>query len=142
MAIILSFYHSIILSFYHSIILSFYHSIILSFYHSIILSFYHSIILSFYHSIILSSNQAIKQSSNQAIKQSSNQATLPYFYHFYKNLFKNPLFSIIPSFIPPCINPRHVFQPFDSISPIFISGAYRVKLQGEDDGSVRRFKSA
>ncbi len=115
---VLSFYHSIILSFYHSIILSFYHSIILSFYHSIILSFYHSIILSFYHS------------SNQAIKQSSNQATLPYFYRFYKNLFKNPLFFIIPScinpfipsFIPSLINPCHnIFKPFDSISPIFKS---------------------
>ncbi|WRF03033.1 hypothetical protein KVD26_01480 [Helicobacter pylori] len=105
------------MAFYHSIILSFYHSIILSFYHSIILSFYHSIILSFYH--------LIKQSSNQAIKQSSNQATLPYFYHFYKNLFKNPLLFIVPSFInpfiPPCINPHHIFQPFDSISPIFKS---------------------
>ncbi|WP_079375280.1 hypothetical protein, partial [Helicobacter pylori] len=83
---------------------------ILSFYHSIILSFYHSIILSFYHSII--------------------QATLPYFYNylsFYKNLFKNPLFFIIPPFINPFINPfiplfinpHHIFQPFDSISPIF-----------------------
>ncbi|OOC29309.1 hypothetical protein BZK22_06805, partial [Helicobacter pylori] len=68
-------------------------------------------------------HQAIKQSSNQAIKQSSNQATLPYFYNFlsfYKNLFKNPLLFIIPSFILPFINPRHnIFQPFDSISPIF-----------------------
>ncbi|RKU89228.1 hypothetical protein DB721_09650, partial [Helicobacter pylori] len=97
---------------WHSIILSFYHSIILSFYHSIILSFYHSIILSFYHSII--------QSSNQAIKQSSNQATLPYFYRFCKNLFKNPLLFIIPSIINPFINPhRNIFKPFDSISPIF-----------------------
>ncbi|WRD84049.1 hypothetical protein E5E58_00990 [Helicobacter pylori] len=100
------FYHSIILSFYHSIILSFYHSIILSFYHSIILSFYHSIILSFYHSIILS----------------SNQATLPYFYRFYKNLFKNPLLFIILSIINPFINlHRNIFKPFDSISPIFQS---------------------
>ncbi|MGN8425912.1 hypothetical protein ACR9LR_04640, partial [Helicobacter pylori] len=99
-----------------------------------------------------SSNQAIKQSSNQAInhstiqaiKQSSNQATLPYFYHFYKNLFKNPLFFIIPSFIPPCINPRHIFQPFDSISPIFkpVGLTELNSIQGEDDGSVRRFKSA
>ncbi len=114
--------HPIILSFYHSIILSFYHSIILSFYHSIILSFYHSIILSFYHSIILSFYHLIKQSSNQAIKQSSNQATLScfynYFYHFYKRSLKNPLLFIIP----PCINPhRHIFKPFDSISPIFQS---------------------
>ncbi|QDK12034.1 hypothetical protein D8X81_07170 [Helicobacter pylori] len=106
-----------ILSFNHSIILSFYHSIILSFYHSIILSFNHSIILSFYHSIILSFNHSIIQSSNQAIKQSSNQATLPYFYHFYKNLFKNPLLFIVPSFI----NPHNLFKPFDSISPIFKS---------------------
>ncbi|MGL2737321.1 hypothetical protein ACQJ75_03525, partial [Helicobacter pylori] len=99
------------------------------------------------------SNQAIKQSSNQAIKQSSNQATLPYFYPFYKNLFKNPLFFIIPSFIPsfippfipPFINPRYnIFKPFDSISPIFQSvGLTELNsIQGEDDGSVRRFKSA
>ncbi|WP_120920080.1 hypothetical protein [Helicobacter pylori] len=64
-----------------------------------------------------SSNQAIKQSSNQAIKQSSNQATLPYFYHFYQNRFKNPLFFIISLFI----NPHRIFKPFDSISPIFTS---------------------
>ncbi|WP_229259225.1 hypothetical protein, partial [Helicobacter pylori] len=94
-----------------------------------------------------------KQSSNQAIKQSSNQATLPYFYHFYKNLFKNPLFFIIlsfinpfiPSFINPCINPRHnIFQPFDSISPIFkpVGLTELNSIQGEDNGSVRRFKSA
>ncbi|PUD38879.1 hypothetical protein C2R81_06670 [Helicobacter pylori] len=95
--------------------------IILSFYHSIILSFYHSIILSFYHSIILSFKQRYHN-----------------FYNFYKNLFKNPLLFIIPSFIPPCINPfknpllfiipsfippcinpHRIFQPFDSISPIF-----------------------
>ncbi|MUU27014.1 hypothetical protein F7193_00905 [Helicobacter pylori] len=140
------------MSFYHSIILSFYHSIILSFYHSIILSFYHSIILSFIQAIKQSSNQAIKQSSNQAIKQSSNQATLPYFYNFlsfYKNLFKNPLLFIIPSFInpfiPPFINPRHnIFQPFDSISPIFkpVGLTELNSIQGEDDGSVRKFKSA
>ncbi|MGL2850224.1 hypothetical protein ACQKAB_07790, partial [Helicobacter pylori] len=102
--------------------------------------------------IIQSFNQAIKQSSNQAIKQSSNQATLPYFYHFYKNLFKNPLFfiilsfilSFIPSFIPSFINPRHIFQPFDSISPIFkpVGLTELNSIQGEDDGSVRRFKSA
>ncbi|WP_188348585.1 hypothetical protein [Helicobacter pylori] len=99
---ILSFYHSIIQPFYHSTILSFYHSIILSFNHSIILSFYHSIILSFYHSIILS----------------FYQATLPYCYNFYKNPLKNPLFFIIPPFINPH---RHIFKPFDSISPIFTS---------------------
>ncbi|WQS54945.1 hypothetical protein KVD66_02780 [Helicobacter pylori] len=111
-----------------AIILSFYHSIILSFYHSIILSFYHSIILSFYHSII--------------------QATLPYFYHylsFYKRSLKNPLLFIIPSFIPPCINPhRNLFKKFDSISPIFkpVGLTELNSIQGEDNGSVRRFKSA
>ncbi|MUU76136.1 hypothetical protein F7228_04335, partial [Helicobacter pylori] len=95
-------------------------------------SFYHSIILSFYHSIILS----------------FNQATLPYFYNFlsfYKNLFKNPLLFIIPSFIPPFINPRHnIFQPFDSISPIFkpVGLTELNSIQGEDNDSVRRFKSA
>ncbi len=132
--------------------MAFYHSIILSFYHSIILSFYHSIILSFYHSIILSikqsSIQAFKQSSIQAFKQSSIQATLPYFYRFYKNLFKNPLLFIIPpcinpftpSFIPPCINPRYnIFQPFDSISPIFkpVGLTELNSIQGEDDGKSR-----
>ncbi|NHB44549.1 hypothetical protein EXS78_07925, partial [Helicobacter pylori] len=119
-----------ILSFYHSIILSFYHSIILSFYHSIILSFYHSIILSFYHSSI----QAFKHSSIQAFKHSSN-ATL-FCYNFYQNLFKNPLLFIIPSFIPPCINPhRNLFKKFDSISPIFQSvGLTELNsIQGEDD---------
>nr|WP_080245739.1 hypothetical protein [Helicobacter pylori] len=136
----MAFYHSIILSFYHSIILSFYHSIILSFYHSIILSFYHSIILSFYH--------LIKQSSNQAIKQSSNQATLPYFYRFYQNRFKNPLLFIVFSFInhiiPPFlslfINPhRNIFKKFDSISPIFKSvGLTELNsIQGGDDGKSR-----
>nr|WP_232007029.1 hypothetical protein [Helicobacter pylori] len=135
-SIIQSFNHSIIQSFNHSIIQSFYHSIILSFYHSIILSFYHSIIQSFNHSIILS----IKQSSNQAIKQ----VTLPYFYRFYKNLFKNPLFFIILSFIPSCINPHHLFKPFDSINPTFkpVGLTELNSIQGEDDGSVRRFKSA
>nr|WP_243878675.1 hypothetical protein [Helicobacter pylori] len=86
------------------------------------MAFYHSIILSFYHSII--------QSFNHSIIQSFNQATLPcfynYFYHFYKNRFKNPLFFIIPPFInpfiPSLINPCHnIFKPFDSISPIFKS---------------------
>ncbi|MUU62670.1 hypothetical protein F7211_02580, partial [Helicobacter pylori] len=115
--------------------------------HSIILSFYHSIILSFYHSIKQSSNQAIKQSSIQAFKHSSIQATLPYFYNFlsfYKNLFKNPLLFIIPPFIPSFINPCHIFQPFDSISPIFkpVGLTELNSIQGEDDGSVRKFKSA
>ncbi|RVY11001.1 hypothetical protein ECB91_07480 [Helicobacter pylori] len=87
----------------------------------------------------------IKQSSNQAIKQSSNQATLPYFYHFYQNRFKNLLLFIIPSIILPFINPhRNLFNKFDSISPIFKSvGLTELNsIQGEDDGSVRRFKSA
>ncbi|NHB40515.1 hypothetical protein EXS80_02130 [Helicobacter pylori] len=70
----------------------------------------------------------------QTFKHSNIQATLPYFYRFYKNLFKNPLLFIIPLFINPiinpfipslinpCINPCHnIFQPFDSISPIFKS---------------------
>ncbi|MGL2749778.1 hypothetical protein ACQJ8T_07655, partial [Helicobacter pylori] len=77
-------------------------------------------------------------------KQSSNQATLPYFYHFYKNLLKNPLFFIIPPFInpfiPSCINPhRNLFKPFDSISPIFKSvGLTELNLiQGEDNGKSR-----
>nr|WP_139549819.1 hypothetical protein [Helicobacter pylori] len=116
----------------------------MAFYHSIILSFYHSIILSFNHSTIQPFNHSIKQSSNQAIKQSSNQATLPYFYHFYKNLFKNPLFFIIPLFIPPIINHfinphRNIFKKFDSISPIFKSvGLTELNLiQGEDDGKSR-----
>ncbi|WP_121092605.1 hypothetical protein [Helicobacter pylori] len=93
-----------------------------------ILSFYHSIILSFYHSSI----------------QSSNQATLPYFYRFYKNLFKNPLLFIIPPFVSLFINPHHLFKPFDSISPIFKSvGLTELNsIQGEDNDSVRRFKSA
>ncbi|MFP6315931.1 hypothetical protein ACLGEY_06260 [Helicobacter pylori] len=101
------------------------------------MAFYHSIILSFYHS------------SNQATKQPSNQATLPYFYRFYKNPLKNPLLFIIPPFInpfiPSLINPCHnIFKPFDSISPIFKSvGLTELNsIQGEDDGSVRRFESA
>ncbi|WRE00109.1 hypothetical protein FNE02_04710 [Helicobacter pylori] len=129
--------------------MAFNHSIIQSFNHSIIQSFNHSIIQSFNQAIKQSSNQAIKQSSNQAIKQSSNQATLPYFYRFYQNRFKNPLLFIIPPcinpFIPSLINPCHnIFKPFDSISPIFKSvGLTELNsIQGEDDGSVRRFKSA
>ncbi|MGL2799462.1 hypothetical protein ACQJ8R_07840, partial [Helicobacter pylori] len=116
------------------------------------------------HSTIQSFNQAI----NQAIKQSSNQTTLPYFYRFYKNLFKNPLFFIIPPFLSlyfslflfislyfslflfislyfSFINlHRNIFKPFDSISPIFKSvGLTELNsIQGEDNGSVRRFKSA
>ncbi|RKV56157.1 hypothetical protein DD773_08160 [Helicobacter pylori] len=111
----------------------------LSFYHSIILSFYHSIKQSSNQAIKQSSNQAIKQSSNQAIKQSSNQATLPYFYNFYQNRFKNPLLFIIPLFI----NPHNLFKKFDSISPIFkpVGLTELNSIQGEDDGSVRRFKS-
>ncbi|WP_240445736.1 hypothetical protein [Helicobacter pylori] len=129
-----------------------------------ILAFYHSSILSFHHSSI--------------------QATPPYFYRFYKNLFKNPLLFIIPPFISllflfyfsfisllflfyfsfisllflfyfsfisllflfyfSFINPHRIFKPFDSISPIFKSvGLTELNsIQGEDDGSVRRFKSA
>ncbi|MCQ2659740.1 hypothetical protein JT146_07375, partial [Helicobacter pylori] len=89
--------------------------------------------------------------SNQATKQPSNQATLPYFYRFYKNLFKNPLLFIIPLFIPPFINPfipsiinpfinpHHLFKPFDSISPIFKSvGLTELNsIQGEDNGKSR-----
>nr|WP_223823362.1 hypothetical protein [Helicobacter pylori] len=107
-----------------------------SFNHSIIQSFNHSIILSFYHSIILS----FKHLSN-------NQATLSYFYRFYQNRFKNPLFFTIPPFInpfiPSFINPHHLFKPFDSISPIFkpVGLTELNSIQGEDDGSVRRFKS-
>ncbi|RVY85854.1 hypothetical protein ECE47_07715, partial [Helicobacter pylori] len=105
--------------------MAFYHSIILSFYHSIILSFYHSIILSFYHSII------------QSFKQ---RYPILFCYNFYQNRFKNPLLFIIPScinpFIPPFINPHRIFQPFDSISPIFKSvGLTELNsIQGEDDG--------
>ncbi|WP_405002957.1 hypothetical protein LY257_00615 [Helicobacter pylori] len=117
------------------------------------MAFNHSIIQSFNHSTIQSFNQATKQPSNQATKQPSNQATLScfynYFYHFYKNRFKNPLFFIILScinpFIPSLINPCHnIFKPFDSISPIFQSvGLTELNsIQGEDDGSVRRFESA
>ncbi|MGL2479473.1 hypothetical protein ACOWND_06990, partial [Helicobacter pylori] len=120
------------------------HSTIQPFNHSTIQPFKHSTIQAFNHS----SNQAIKQSSNQAIKQSSNQAIKQRyhnFYRFYQNRFKNPLLFIIPSIINPFINPhRNIFKPFDSISPIFKSvGLTELNsIQGEDDGSVRRFKSA
>ncbi|PDX25013.1 hypothetical protein BB457_07465, partial [Helicobacter pylori] len=107
----------------------------------IIQSFKHSI----NHSFIHSSNQAIKQSSNQVIKQRYHNN----FYRFYKNLFKNPLFFIISPFInpfiPSLINPCHnIFKPFDSISPIFkpVGLTELNSIQGEDNGSVRRFKSA
>ncbi|OOQ07591.1 hypothetical protein B0X52_08305 [Helicobacter pylori] len=96
--------------------------------------------------------QSFNHSSIQATKQSFNQATLPYFYRFYKNLFKNPLLFIIPSFInpfinpfiPSFINPHNLFKKFDSISPIFQSVGFTElnSIQGEDDDSVRRFKSA
>ncbi|OPG51549.1 hypothetical protein BGL71_06815 [Helicobacter pylori] len=119
-------------------------------------SFNHSIIQPFNHSIIQSFNHSTIQSFNHSIIQSFNQATLPYFYRFYQNRFKNPLFftippfinpfipSFIPSFILPCINPHRIFKPFDSISPIFKSvGLTELNsIQGEDNGSVRRFKSA
>ncbi|RVY67716.1 hypothetical protein ECC41_04050, partial [Helicobacter pylori] len=50
---------------------------------------------------------------------------------------------IIPSFInlviPPCINPHHLFKPFDSISPIFkpVGLTELNSIQGEDDGKYR-----
>ncbi|OOP85170.1 hypothetical protein B0X33_07250 [Helicobacter pylori] len=96
--------------------------------HSTIQPFNHSTIQPFNHSII------------QATKQSFNQATLPYCYNFYQNRLKNPLLFILPLFI----NPHNIFQPFDSISPIFQSvGLTELNsIQGEDDGSVRIFKSA
>ncbi|WP_183011009.1 hypothetical protein [Helicobacter pylori] len=109
----------------------------MAFNHSIIQSFNHSIIQSFNHS----SNQAIKQSSNQAIKQRYHT-----FIPFTKTYLKIPysLFPCINPFIPPCINPHHLFKPFDSISPIFKSvGLTELNsIQGEDDDSVRRSKSA
>ncbi|EMH06805.1 hypothetical protein HMPREF1409_01548 [Helicobacter pylori GAM246Ai] len=92
----------------------------------------------FKHSIIQSFKHSIKQRYHS-------------FYHylsFYKRSLKNPLFFIIPPFIlsciNPCINPRHnIFQPFDSISPIFkpVGLTELNSIRGEDDGSVRRFKS-
>ncbi|WP_000896438.1 hypothetical protein [Helicobacter pylori] len=125
--------------------MAFYHSTIQPFKHSSIQSFNHSIIQSFKHSSI----QAFKHSSIQAFKHSSIQATLPYFYRFYQNRFKNPLLFIIPPFINPIINPfinphRNIFKPFDSIIPIFkpVGLTELNSIQGEDDGSVRRFKSA
>nr|WP_079370544.1 hypothetical protein [Helicobacter pylori] len=111
--------------------------------------FNHSTIQPFNHSTIQPFNHSIIQSSNHPIKQSSNQATLPYCYHFYQNPLKNLLLFIILSFInpiiPPFINPRcNIFKPFDSISPIFKSvGLTELNsIQGEDDDSVRRSKSA
>ncbi|RVY09280.1 hypothetical protein ECB88_08000, partial [Helicobacter pylori] len=83
--------------FNHSTIQPFNHSTIQPFNHSTIQPFNHSTIQPFNHSII--------------------QATLPYCYHFYQNPLKNPLLFIIPPFI----NPRNLFKPFDSISPIFKS---------------------
>ncbi|MGL2394614.1 hypothetical protein ACOWMP_06190, partial [Helicobacter pylori] len=43
-------------------------------------------------------------------------------------------------FINPCINPRHnIFQPFDSISPIFkpVGLTELNSIQGEDNGKSR-----
>ncbi|WRD09806.1 hypothetical protein E5K85_06745 [Helicobacter pylori] len=122
----MAFNHSIIQSFNHSIKQPFNHSTIQPFNHSISQSSKHSSIQAFKHSSIQafkhSSIQAFKHSSIQAFKHSSIQATLPYFYRFYQNRFKNPLFFIILSFIPPFINlHRNIFKPFDSISPIFKS---------------------
>ncbi|TPH31072.1 hypothetical protein FIM85_07150 [Helicobacter pylori] len=98
-------------------------------------SFNHSIIQSFNHSIIQSFNHSIIQSFKQRYRN---------FYHFYQNRFKNLLLFIIPSTINLFINPRNIFKKFDSISPIFKSvGLTELNsIQGEDDGSVRRFKSA
>ncbi|RVY56750.1 hypothetical protein ECC32_07900, partial [Helicobacter pylori] len=85
--------------------------------------------------------QSFNHSIIQSFNHSSNQATLPYFYHFYKNPLKNLLLFIIPPcinpFIPSLINPCHnIFKPFDSISPIFQSvGLTELNsIQGEDDG--------
>ncbi|TPH70157.1 hypothetical protein FIM58_04685 [Helicobacter pylori] len=104
----------------------------------------HPIIQSFNHPIIQSSNHPIIQSFNHSIIQSFNQATLPYCCNFYNNFYKNRLKNPLLFIIPPFINPRNIFQPFDSISPIFTSvGLTELNLiQGEDDGSVRRFESA
>ncbi|WP_000874717.1 hypothetical protein [Helicobacter pylori] len=100
--------------------------------------------MAFKQAINQSINQTIKQSNNQTIKQTNNQTTLPYFYRFYQNLFKNPLLFIIPPFINPfilsLINPhRNLFKKFDSISPIFKSvGLTELNsIQGEDDGKSR-----
>ncbi len=119
------------MAFKHSNIQTFKHSNIQTFKHSNIQTFKHSNIQAFKHSSI----QAFKHSSIQAFKHSSNAN----FYHFYKNLFKNPLLFIIPSFIPPFINPRHIFKPFDSISPIFkpVGLTELNSIQGEDDGKSR-----
>ncbi|RKV19997.1 hypothetical protein DD744_08150, partial [Helicobacter pylori] len=69
-------------------------------------------------------NQAINQPFNHSIKQryhtfiafTKTDLKIPYLLLF--PLFINPF---IPSFIPPCINPHHIFKKFDSISPIFKS---------------------
>ncbi|MGL2409641.1 hypothetical protein ACOWME_07835, partial [Helicobacter pylori] len=103
------------------------------------------------HSIILSFNHSIIQSFNHSIIQSKQR--YHNFYRFYKNPLKNLLLFIIPPFINPCINPfipslinpcHNIFKPFDSISPIFKPVGFTElnSIQGEDDGSVRRFKSA
>ncbi|WP_232780186.1 hypothetical protein [Helicobacter pylori] len=117
------------MAFNHPIIQSSNHSSIQSSNHPIIQSSNHPIIQASKQAIKQSSNQTIKQSNNQTIKQSnnqtikqssnqaSNQATLPYCYNFYNNPLKNPLLFIVPL----SINPRNIFEPFDSISPIFTS---------------------
>ncbi|WP_229263294.1 hypothetical protein [Helicobacter pylori] len=71
--------------------------------------------------------QAFKRSSVQAFKRSSVQAFKQHYHSFYKNLLKNPLLFIIHPFF----NQHDLFRKFNSISPIFISGAYRVKFKGE-----------
>ncbi|WP_139535473.1 hypothetical protein [Helicobacter pylori] len=133
------FNHSTIQPFNHSTIQPFNHSTIQAFKHSTIQAFNHSSIQPFKHSTI----QAFKHSSIQAFKHSSIQAfkqRYHNFYRFYQNRFKNPLFFIILSFIPPFINPhRNLFKKFDSISPIFKSvGLTELNsIQGEDDGKSR-----
>ncbi|MGL2663530.1 hypothetical protein ACQJ6K_07595, partial [Helicobacter pylori] len=86
----------------------------------------------------------IKHSSNQAFKQRYHT-----FIAFTKTYLKIPYFLLFPLFIPPIINHfinphRNLFKKFDSISPIFKSvGLTELNsIQGEDNGSVRRFKSA
>ncbi|WP_258221174.1 hypothetical protein [Helicobacter pylori] len=104
------------------------------------MAFNHSIIQSFNHSSI----QAFKHSSIQAFKQRYHA-----FIAFTKTDLKIPHFLYIPPFInpfiPSCINPhRNIFKPFDSISPIFKPVGFTElnSIQGEDNGSVRKFKSA
>ncbi|RVZ13639.1 hypothetical protein EC532_07900, partial [Helicobacter pylori] len=98
-------------------------------------SFNHSIIQSFNHSII----QSFKQRYHTFIAFTKTYLKIPYFLLF-------PLFinHIIPPFLSLFINPhRNLFKKFDLISPIFkpVGLTELNSTQGEDDGSVRRFKS-